>query len=248
MPKRKYSSVTSVKKHAQYMARLKRRRYRAKSRLAVQVKKNTQLLRKTVEGKQIYINTSGDLDDTATNNIKVINLIDGLAQGVADTGTGSSVSSGARIGNSVNVQSLSFRLILDGQQKGATVQNPQAKSLGAVRVLLVDSPEGQSFVVEDFLRSYTSASDRIVSMYQVAQNITKKYTILYDKCYTFTDASTMKHITFRKKYMNGGKKIIYDNNATSPNNYRPQLILLTYNCDGNVNQFFLESKVRYIDM
>ena len=230
------------------MARLKRRRYRAKSRLAVQVKKNTDLLRKTIEGKQIYIQTSGDLDDTNTNNIKVINLIDGLAQGVADTGTGSAVSTGARIGNSINVQSLSVRMILDGQQKSATAQNPQAKSLGAVRCLIVDSPEGQAFSVSDILHDATTQERRIVSMYQTAQNITKKYKVLFDKTYTFTDASCMKPVLFYKKYANGGKKLNYDNNATSPNNYRPQLIMLTYNCDGNVNQFFLESKVKFLDM
>ena len=248
MPKRKYSAYSSVKKAHAYAARLKRRRYRAKSRLATQVRRNTQLLKKTVEGKQLYIQTSGDLDDTNTNNVKVLNLIDGLAQGVADTGTGSQVSTGARIGNSINVQSLSLRLVLDGQQKSATVQNPQAKSLGSVRCIIVDSPEGQAFTLEDILHDATSQERRIVSMYQTAQNITKKYTVLYDKIFTFTDASTMKHIMFHKKYGNGGKKIQYDNNATSPNNYRPQLIMMTYNCDGNVNQFFLESKVKFIDM
>lgn len=249
MPKRKYTSVSSVKKHGAYMARLKRRRYRAKSRLAVQVKKNTQLLRKTIEGKQLYITTGGDLDDTSTNNIKVLNLIDGLAQGVADTGTGSTVSTGARIGNSINVQSLSLRMVLDGQQNSV-------KARGSVRVMIVDSPEGQAFQLQDILNNSTSSYDRIVSNYQTSQNVTKKYTVLFDKVYTFTDSSTMKHIMFRKKYGNGGKKLNYDGNSFVPNNYRPQLIMMTYNCGdpantgegGVVNQFRLESKVKFIDM
>lgn len=244
MPKRKFSKTQSVKK---LFSKAKKFRSKGKS-LASQVKRNTDLLRKTIEGKQVYIQTSGDLDDTNTNNIKVISLIDGLAQGVADTGTGASVSTGARIGNSITVQSLSVRMILDGQQKSATAQNPQAKSLGAVRCLIVDSPEGQGFQVSDILHDSTTQERRIVSMYQTAQNITKKYKVLFDKTYTFTDASCMKPVMFYKKYANGGKKLNYDNNATAPNNYRPQMILLTYNCDGNVNQYFLESKIRFLDM
>ena len=214
--------------------------------LKANVKKNTMLLKNTVEGKQIYIESSHELSNGFESS--PTNLLDGLAQGVADTGTGATVSTGARIGNSINVQSLSVRMILDGQQKSATAQNPQAKSLGAVRCLIVDSPEGQAFSVSDILHDATTQERRIVSMYQTAQNITKKYKVLFDKTYTFTDASCMKPVMFYKKYANGGKKLNYDNNATSPNNYRPQLIMLTYNCDGNVNQFFLESKVKFLDM
>lgn len=90
-------------------------------------------------------------------------------------------------------------------------------------------------------------------MYKTAQDITKKYKVLFDKVYTFSDASAIKPVLFHKKYARGGKKVTYDGNSTNPNNYRPQMIMMTQGMGGdtsdagNICDFFLESKVRYFD-
>ena len=73
---------------ARKMARTNRMR-KAFNALKANVRKNTVALRNTVEGKQMYRETSQTL---ANNTFQEIEILDGLAQGVADTATGSTTA------------------------------------------------------------------------------------------------------------------------------------------------------------
>lgn len=215
-------------------------------KLSLRVKKVENLVKKSMEAKQVYIQTSGPIS-TAENKASV-QLIDGLAQGVADTGTGSAVTTGARIGNSINVQSMSFRLTLDATRVSVSTQNPNGKTTGCCRVMVVNSPNGEDLDIADVLRDDTSEIRRITSPLKTDIAANKQYKVLYDKIFTFSNSQPMKHILFKKKYKNG-LKVRYDDGATNPSNFRPKLFLMNYDgsAGGNSNSYILDSKIRYFD-
>lgn len=227
--------------------RPKPRRSTKKSKaLTKRVKKLENKVNKSIDAKQIYVQTSGNLNDTSDS--ATITLIDGLAQGVADTGTGSTVSTGSRIGNSINVQSISCKLLLDASKISTAVTNPNAKTTCAVRVIMVNSASGEALALSEVLRDVSSMERAMVSHYETAVQQGKKYQILFDKVYHFSNAVEQRSIDIYKKWKEG-YKAIYDDNQTEPSNFKPRLLLHYFekaNAD-NTCDYYIEAKCRYFD-
>lgn len=213
------------------------------SKLAAQVKKNTSLLKNTVEGKQIY---KSGVDPQGLNSFEYYTVMDGLAQGVADTGTGATVSTGARIGNSINIKSITMRMMLNGQHYTVDPLNPQGKCTGVYRLLIYNSPCGETLSKDDILRDASTSTQALKSHYNIDVAKGKMYEIWYDKIICIDDAHTCKDINFVKKWKHG-KQVIYDNNTTSPSNFQPRVLLLGVN-NVNTDDFHYSFKVRYEDL
>ncbi len=231
---------TRARKHAE-----RKTMQKAFNALKAQVAKNTSTLEKTVEGKQIYVENS---DVLPANSFVTIDLMDGLAQGVADTGSGGSVSDGARIGNSINVKSLSLKFYLEGFRIGANPANPAVKSAGLHRVIIYDSPCGDALTASDILREATTATAAMRSHYNVAIQQGKIYNVWYDRTFVLSDAKPAIPLEFYKKWKNG-KKVLYDDNTTSAANFRPRMLLINLDvAPGGSNSVFYSSKIRFEDM
>jgi hypothetical protein len=217
----------------------------ALNKLKSQVAKNTSTLEKTIEGKQVYVENS---DTLPSSSFVTIDLLDGLVQGVADTGSGSSVADGARIGNSINVKSLSLKFYLEGFRIGANPANPQVKSAGLHRVIIYDSPCGESLTATHILREATTAIAAMRSHYNVAIEKGKMYNIWYDRTFVISDAKPAIPLEFYKKWKNG-KKVLYDDNTSAPSNFKPRMLIISENVPaGGNNSVYYSSKVRYEDM
>lgn len=211
--------------------------------LQKQVQANTALLKQTVEGKQIYI--SGR-DPQALNGFSYYNIMDGLAQGVADTGTGSAVSTGARIGNSVNVKSITLKMLLNGQHYTVDPLNPNGKSLGLYRLIVYNSPCGATLSKDDILREAGTSSTCLKSHYKIDVAQGKMYEIWYDRVFCIDDAHTCKNMDFTKRWKNG-KKLIFDDNNVSPSNFKPRVLLIGVD-NVNSDDFHYSFKVKYEDL
>ncbi len=216
----------------------------AMKKLKAKVKKNTALLKNTIEGKQIY--RSGQPTLTSSSFLK-LDIMDGLARGVADTGDGSSVSDGARIGNSINVKSITCNMMLYGQNSAVSPINPQGKSLGLYRLIIYNSPCGESLDETHILRENANTSQAFKSHYQINVAQGKMYEIWYDKVFFIDDAHTVKNINFAKKWKNG-HKVIYNGNVTNPSNFKPRVMLIGLNDPNSLNAFHYSFKVRYEDL
>lgn len=209
---------------ARKMAR-RNRLSKAFSALKANVAKNSAMLRNTVEGKQMYRETSQTLAD---NTFQELEVLDGLAQGIADTATGSTASTGARIGNSINVKSLSLRMVFDGTRYSADPANPSAKSGGMHRIIIYNSPCGEALIAQDLLRETSSAFTGIRSHYNTNVSQGKMYEIWYDKTIHLSDAKPSSLIHFVKRWKKG-KKVIYDNNTVTPSNFKPRVLVVSDN-------------------
>jgi hypothetical protein len=218
---------------------------RAFSKLKADVKKNSMMLKNTVEDKQMYRETSQTLADNSFNELEVL---DGLAQGIADTATGSTASTGARIGNSINVKTLSLRMVLDGTRYAADPANPNAKSGGIHRIIVYNSPCGEALNAQALLRETSSAFTGIRSHYNTNVAQGKMYEIWYDKVFHLSDAKPSCLIKFIKKWKNG-KKVIYDNNTVTPSNFRPKVLVISDNVPpGATNDVSFSFKCKYEDL
>ena len=240
MPKKTYKGVQARK-----MAR-RSRMSKAFNALKQNVKKNTMLLKNTVEGKQIYIESSHELSNGFESS--PTNLLDGLAQGVADTGTGATVSTGARIGNSINVKSITSRILLNGRRYAASVQNPNARSGGTHRVIIYNSPCGEQLTAQDILRSTDAGPAGLRSLYKIDVEQGKMYNIWYDKTFVLSDAKPEVLINFRKTWKHG-KQVLYDNNTTNPSNFFPRMLIVSFDVPPGATNFASYTfKTRYEDL
>jgi hypothetical protein len=213
------------------------------TQLAKQVAKNTAMLKQTVEGKQLYVETSNPLVD---NTFLHLDLLDDSSQGVADTDTGPAVSTGARIGNSINVKSISLRMVLDGTVYAASPTNPAAKSGGMHRIIIYNSPCGEDLVATDILREGLTAFSGMRSHFQTQIAQGKMYNIWFDKTIVLSDSRPSAHLNFVKKWKDG-KKVIYDGNSILPSNFRPKILVINYALPGN-NIFSYSFKTKYEDL
>ncbi len=239
------SKARYQKKVANFVSR-KKRLSTAFNALKKNVKKNTMMLKKTVESKQIYVENSTSIPQGPS--FTHIQLLDGLAQGVADTGSGGTTATGARIGNSINVKSLSLRFILDGYRIGADPANPAVKTAGLHRVIIYDSPCGDDLVAADLLREATTEISAMRSHYNVAIQQGKMYNIWFDKTYVLSDAKPACVVNFQKKWKHG-KQVLYDDTATSPSNFRPKMLIVSLDVPpGGTNSISFSSKLRYEDL
>lgn len=241
MPKRK--RVSTYKRNVRAFRRVANKSI-TRRKVVAQVRKNTALLRKTIEAKQIYIAGSAVLSQ---GDFYKVTVIDGLAQGVADTGTGSTVSTGARIGNSINVKHMSGRIVLDGTNYVANPTNPNAKSGGTYRVIIYNSPCGADLTEADILRESGSTTAAMRSHYNVDVAQGKMYQIWFDKTYSISDAKPMALINFSKKWSDG-KQVIYDNGATQPSNFRPRMLIVCDNVPSTFASINHSFKTRYEDL
>lgn len=207
------------------------------------VKKNTMLLKNTVESKQIY---RSNITPLSENQFDEIEVLDGLAQGVADTGTGATVSTGARIGNSINVKSISFNMLLDGTNYAVDPTNTTGKSGGLYRVIVFNSPCGDSLSETDILREASTTVRALKSHYKIDIEQGKMYEIWMDKVFCLSNAKPCQNLDFIKRWKDG-KQVLYDNNATTPSNFRPKVLIVGYNNKNNDN-FHYSIKVRYEDL
>lgn len=212
--------------------------------LQKQVASNTALLKQTVEGKQIY--NSGAAPLATANTFNKFAVMDGLARGVADTGSGAGVADGARVGNSINVKSITCRMLLDGQSLGVSPTNPRGKSTGIYRLIIYNSPCGEDLDQTHLLREHANTEAALKSHYQINVAQGKMYEIWYDKVFCIDDAHTCKNIDYTKKWKNG-KQVFYNGNVTAPSNFRPQVMLIEVNGD-NLNTFHYSFKVKYEDL
>lgn len=232
----------------QYQARQMGKKARLKNAFAAlkaNVQKNSKMLKNTIEGKQIYRETSSSLAD---NTFTYYNILDGLAPGVADTGSGATVETGARIGNSINVKTISLRMSLDGTKYGATSLNPNAKSGGQHRVIIYDSPCGEQLDATHILREVDSAFTGIRSHYETKIAQGKKYKIWYDEVINLSDAKPAVFLHFVKKWKDG-KKVLYDGTSTSPSNFFPRVMVVSNNVPpGSQNSFSFSFKCKFEDM
>ena len=227
---------------ARKMAR-RNRLGKAFNALKQNVKKNTMLLKNTVEGKQIY--KSDEQVSLALNTFTKFSIMDGLAQGVADTGTGATVSTGARIGNSINVKSITCQMLLDGQNQSADPTNPNAKVHGNYRVIVYNSPCGKTLDETHLLRGSGTTDQAIVSHYKIDVAQGEMYEIWSDRRFCLSDAKPCKILDFTKRWKHG-KQVIYDNNATSPSNFNPRVLVIADK--NNFDDFSYSFKVRYEDL
>ncbi len=210
------------------------------------VAKHEAMLKNTVESKQIYVENSSAIP--TGNSFTHIQLLDGLAQGVADTGSGGTVQTGARIGNSINCKSLSLRFILDGFRIGANPANPAVKTAGLHRVIIYDSPCGEDLLAADLLREATTEIAAMRSHYNVAIQQGKMYNIWYDRTFVLSDAKPAAVVNFRKKWKKG-KKVLYDDTATAPSNFRPKMLVISTDvAPGGNNTVSFSSKLRFDDL
>lgn len=236
MPRKYYKAAKMARKS---------RLSKAFNALKSQVSKNTATLKQTVEDKQTYIETSQSLPD---NSFTHIDAFSGLAQGVADTGTGTTTATGARIGNSINLKSMSMRFVLDGTKYGATAPNPAAKSGGMHRVIIYNSPCGEDLVASDILREGASAFVSLRSHYQTRIAQGKMYQIWYDKIHVLSDAKPASVFNFVKRWKKG-KKVLYDDNTLDPSNFHPKILVVSYNVPpGSNNDFSYSLKAKYEDL
>ncbi len=231
---------------AHYKANKHARRSRlgkAFNALKANVKKNTMLLKNTVEGKQIY------RDDESValtlDSFSKFDVLDGLAQGVADTGTGSTTATGARIGNSINIKSITLNMFLDGATN-VTVANPNGRVAGNYRVIIYNSPCGEALDETHILRNGSTTDQAIVSHYKIDIAQGKMYEIWSDRMFCLSDANPCKKLNFRKVWKNG-KQVLYDNNNTTPSNFRPRVLVIG-DSNANIDRFSYSFKVRYEDL
>ncbi len=213
------------------------------NKLAGRVSKLQAQNRSLIENKQIYKTNilSLPIDDETT-----FSMLDGLVQGVADTGTGSSVADGARIGNSICVKTIQAKFLFDDIMTSPTVPNPQAKSVGMYRIILYNSPCGKQLDPDKIVRDASTAQNALTSTYKVSVAQGEMYDIWYDKMFCLSDATPCRMINFVKKWKDG-YKVIYDNNATTPSNFNPQVAVFSYK-NQNTNRLNYHIKVRYEDL
>lgn len=209
--------------------------------LVKQVKANTAMLKQTVEGKQSYYSTSQLLGNSSFNTFDIFSS---LSQGVADTASGTSVSDGARIGNSINLKHMSGRILIDSYRYGGDPANPAVKSGGMHRVIVYNSPCGEVLNAADILRDGTSAFAAMRSPYRVDIEQGKMYQIWLDKTFFLSDAKPAVLMNLSKKWKNG-HKVIYDDNNGTPSNFRPRLLVISEDVPpttGNVLSMTIKSK------
>lgn len=233
MPKKEGKTFADTKRMSKAFKALKKN-----------VQKNTMLLKNTVEGKQIYRENEGVA--IGLNSFNKYDVLDGLAQGVADTGSGATVATGARIGNSINVKSLTLNMILDGQNLAATVANPQAKCHGNYRVIIYNSPCGEALDETHILKNGSTTDQALVSHYKIDVAQGKMYEIWSDRTFAISDAFPVKKLNFRKTWKHG-KQVIYDANNTSPSNFRPRVLVIG-DMNANLDRFSYAFKCRYEDL
>lgn len=199
--------------------------------------------RSLIENKQIYKTNifSLPVDDETT-----FQMLDGLVQGVADTGTGATVATGARIGNSISVKTIQAKFLFDDVLTGASPTNPNAKSVGMYRIIIYNSPCGKQLDPDKIVRDASTAQNALTSTYNVAVAQGEMYDIWYDKMFCLSDANPCKMINFVKKWKDG-HKVIYDNNTTSPSNFNPQVAIFSFKNQTN-NRLNYHIKVRYEDL
>lgn len=219
-------------------------RNRQMNKLDKRVKTLEQSLKQTLEGKQIYRENEGVA--LQLNTFNKFDVLDGLAQGVADTGSGATVSTGARIGNSINVKSLTLKMFLDAQNLAVSTNNPQGKVHGNYRVIVYNSPCGEALDETDILKNGSTTDQAIISHYKVNIGQGKMYDIWFDQLFCVSDANPCKKITFSKRWKNG-KEVIYDGNATSPSNFRPRVLVIG-DSNANIDMFTYAFKCRYEDL
>ncbi len=211
--------------------------------LKADVLKNTRMLNQTIEAKQIY---RSNITPLAENQFDIIEVLDGLAQGVADTGTGATVSTGARIGNSINVKSITFNMLLDGTNYAVDPQNTTGKSGGLYTVIVYNSPCGDSLDEGDILREASTTVRAMKSHYKVDIEQGKMYEIWSDRLVCLSNAKPCANLDFTKSWKHG-KQVLYDNNTTSPSNFKPRVLVIGYN-NKNDDNFHYSIKVRYEDL
>lgn len=219
---------------------------KAMRKLKAQVKANTAMLKQTVEAKQIYISASHTLSDGFESS--PTNMLDGLAQGVADTGSGATVTTGARIGNSINVKSITARILVNGRRYSPSTANPNARSGGTHRVIIYNSPCGEQLTASDILRSTSSGLSGLRSSYQINVAQGKMYNIWYDRTFVLSDAKPEVLIQFAKRWKNG-KQVLYDNNTVQPSNFAPRMLVVSDDVPpGGTNYVSYTFKTRYEDL
>jgi hypothetical protein len=226
---------------------VRRKNKKAKSSVSAltrQVRQNTALLRQTVEAKQLYITTSAVLAD---GDFYQIGIMPGLNQGVADTGTGATVQTGARIGNSINVKHISARINLNGHNYAVNPTNPNGKTGGSYRVIIYNSPCGEELYQSDILREAASTTAAMRSHYNADVAKGKMYQIWYDKTFHLSDANPAKLIQFSKKWKNG-KQVIYDNNVSSPSNFLPRMLVVCHDVPSTFSKINFSFKTKYEDL
>ncbi len=199
--------------------------------------------RALIENKQIYVSNvlTLPIDDETT-----FQFMNGLAQGVADTGTGSTTATGARIGNSISVKTIQAKFLFDDIMTSPTVPNPQAKSVGMYRIVIYNSPCGKQLDPEKILRDNSTAQLALTSTYQISVDTGEMYDIWYDKMFCLSDANPCKMINFVKKWKDG-YKVIYDDNAVMASNFNPQVAIFSFK-NQSTNRLNYHIKVRYEDL
>lgn len=238
--KRKYSGYRKVGGRYAKVAR----KGRSTFKLVKQVRANTRLLKNTVEGKQIY---KSGVDPQGVDSFKYYAVMDGLAQGVADTGTGSTTATGARIGNSINVKSITMKMMINGSN---TVIDPtfnqQGKAIGTYRVIVYNSPCGSILGKDDILREAGTTTTAMKSHYQINVAQGKEYEIWLDKLISINESKTLGNCDFVKRWKDG-KKVIFNNNTVSPSNFYPRVLVIGMD-NVNTDAFHYSFKVRYEDL
>lgn len=213
------------------------------NKLKGKVSKLQKQSRNLIENKQIY---STNILTLPVDDETTFSLLNGLAQGVADTGTGASVSTGARIGNSISVKTIQAKFLFDDVLTGATPTNPNAKSVGMYRIIIYNSPCGKQLDPDKIVRDASTAQNALTSTYNVAVNTGEMYDIWYDKMFCLSDATPCRMVNFVKKWKDG-HKVIYDDNAVMPSNFNPQVAIFSFK-NQTTNRLNYHIKVRYEDL
>ena len=222
--------------------------------LALKVDRNTSMLEKTIEGKQMYKQYSAfviDNQGSQADNYNNQDLLGDLTRGVADTDSPGVI--GARIGNSVTIKSMFLRLHISAQAAVTATNGTEPtlanslKNIGTCRVLIYNSPCGKPLGMNDILRDASSPTRALVSHYQVSVGQGDQYEILYDKVFDFSDGMTMKYVKFAQKFKKG-KVALYDDNATLPSNFRPRILFIVKGTNPvNGIEVSYDCKTRFVD-
>lgn len=170
-------------------------------------------LEKNIETKAKYSTVAGNF--SAGTNL-LYDLTPAMGQG--DTVND-------RAGNKVTCKSIFSKIMFE-------LPNTATATTCRIRVIVVNSPSGQSLTGADVLQDASTAAKCMVSPYQ-AQNIeaAKHYTVMQDLSFELGNQGGLpmsKIVTFLKRYT-AGKVVQYDGGSTlRGNNYRPQMLIFSY--------------------
>lgn len=224
MPKRKYTTVTSVNKHAAYMSRLKRRRVGKATKALSEVKKLKKVVNKTMERYNVtYRQPASTITSGGINHNGFLYVGEG-------SGDGAEMPALQRKGDSICLLSQRFNANL-------TVSGTD--NYNQIRLLLVESVDGNTALALSDVLEYSSYSLHgalvFVSPKKLNPGDGKRYKVHFDRTFEMSaiagqgsSGKGTKQFKVSLKYGKTGKVLKYASSAAvQPMNHRLHLFAIS---------------------